>query len=52
MNEKDEKMLPVLQLFNRFDLYSKHDDLHDLDAIKPYYSKLMRKYFANDYLWV
>lgn len=52
MDAKDHKFLPVLQNFNKYDLYSKSDNLPDVASMTSYYSSLMEKYFDNPYLWV
>jgi len=51
MSEKDHEMLPVLQEFNRYDLYSKSDILYDIDKSKHYYTGLINKFFTNDFLF-
>jgi inositol oxygenase len=40
-SEYDKKMLSKIHLFNEFDLYSKVDNLPDIDELKPYYQKLI-----------
>ncbi|KAK3735687.1 hypothetical protein QZH41_003353 [Actinostola sp. cb2023] len=36
-NDKDREMLPWVIEFNKFDLYSKSDEVPDMDVLKPYY---------------
>jgi len=43
-DEHDRKMLPWVQLFNPYDLYSKNPEPPDWEAIKPYYTALLAKY--------
>jgi inositol oxygenase len=52
MDDKDRQMLPVLQQFNKYDLYSKSDDLLDIEALRPYYDTLMKKYLQRAWWWV
>jgi len=40
----DEEMLRWVKEFNKFDLYSKSDDVPDVANIKPYYESLLVKY--------
>lgn len=46
-NEKDHRMLPWIKEFNRFDLYTKSDELPDIDALMPYYQSLCDKYLPG-----
>lgn len=45
MDEKDEKMLAAVKAFNPYDLYSKSDDLPQVDELKPYYMELVNEFF-------
>ena len=49
---KDKEMFDTLKLFNKYDLYSKTDDIYDIEQLKPYYTGLVDKYFTNKYLFV
>ena len=51
-SEKDKKLYPQLKLFNKYDLYSKCDDIYDIEQLKPYYLSLIKKYFNNSYLYI
>ena len=51
MNEQDKKMLPWLQLFSRYDLYSKCPEKLDLDALLPYYQELVDEFFPSALSW-
>ena len=42
--------LGVLE-FNKFDLYSKSDDLPDPEALRPYYQSLIDKYCPGKLRW-
>jgi inositol oxygenase len=46
-NEYDWKMLPMIQMLQKCDLYSKRDEKLDLDKYLPYYKELIAKYFAS-----
>ncbi|CAL8319624.1 inositol oxygenase [Gadus morhua] len=50
-NEKDLRMLPWVQEFNKFDLYTKTADLPDVEALKPYYQSLIDKYCPGILKW-
>lgn len=52
MDEKDKRLLPVLQQFNQYDLYSKSDTLLNIDALRPYYGELMTRYLGRDWWWI
>jgi inositol oxygenase len=51
MNDKDRAMLPWVQKFNPYDLYSKSADRPQIDAVKPYYQELIREYFPEKIAW-
>ena len=44
MNDKDRRMLPWVQAFNPYDLYSKNPVPPKVDELKPYYEDLIAKY--------
>ncbi|XP_070572802.1 inositol oxygenase-like [Ptychodera flava] len=50
-NNKDKEMLPWVREFNKFDLYSKSDELPDIEALKPYYQSLIDKYMPGTLKW-
>jgi inositol oxygenase len=50
-NERDEEMLPWVQRFNPYDLYSKGDARPDVAALEPYYRDLVEKYFPEPLHW-
>jgi len=43
-DEKDRDMYYWVREFNKFDLYSKSDDMPDLEELTPYYQGLIDKY--------
>ena len=51
-SEKDKKFYPHLKLFNKYDLYSKCDDIYDIEHLKFYYFSIIKKYFKNSYLYI
>tara|TARA_B100000524_G_scaffold336735_1_gene226896 strand:- start:3151 stop:4896 length:1746 start_codon:yes stop_codon:yes gene_type:complete len=51
-SDKDIKFFPLLKLFNKYDLYSKSDDIYDIEKLKPYYINLITKYFTNPFLYI
>ncbi|XP_063304440.1 inositol oxygenase [Pelobates fuscus] len=50
-NEKDRKMLPWVQEFNKFDLYTKTEELPDVENLRPYYQNLIDKYCPRIMSW-
>lgn len=51
-SQTDKEYFPILKTFNKYDLYSKCDELYDTKVMKEYYSKLINKYFKNSYLYI
>ena len=51
MDDKDRAMLPWVKEFNPYDLYSKGDAAPDVEALKPYYTKLIGQYFPSKINW-
>lgn len=49
-SKKDLQYLKYLQLFSKYDLYSKCNEELEIDYI--YYKNLIRKYFKNSYLMI
>jgi inositol oxygenase len=43
LDEQDKQMLPWLVAFQKCDLYSKTDNLLDVQELKPYYMGLIHK---------
>ena len=50
-NENDIKSLRAVRAFNPYDLYSKSDGRCDPAILKPYYEKLIAKYFPDVIEW-
>lgn len=51
MNEKDREMLPWVQKFNPYDLYSKSAERPKVADVKPYYDELIGEYFPEKIAW-
>ncbi|KAK2783646.1 hypothetical protein FQN53_009098 [Emmonsiellopsis sp. PD_33] len=47
MNEEDHEMLKAVQAFNPYDLYSKTDDVPNIEELKPYYLELIDEFFPH-----
>ncbi|XP_043943248.1 inositol oxygenase [Protopterus annectens] len=50
-SKKDHEMLPWVREFNRFDLYTKTEDLPSVEELKPYYQSLIDKYCPGKLRW-
>lgn len=50
-NEKDKRLWPYLQAFNKYDLYSKDEEGIDVEALRPYYRDLVQRYFPQEIDW-
>uniref|UniRef100_A0A3Q3LQS1 Inositol oxygenase n=1 Tax=Labrus bergylta TaxID=56723 RepID=A0A3Q3LQS1_9LABR len=50
-DDKDLRMMPWVQEFNKFDLYTKTTELPDVDKLKPYYQTLIDKYCPGILKW-
>lgn len=44
MDKNDQQYFPWLQLFQKYDLYSKHDDPLNIESLLDYYIPLVNKY--------
>uniref|UniRef100_A0A3Q7IQI7 Inositol oxygenase n=1 Tax=Solanum lycopersicum TaxID=4081 RepID=A0A3Q7IQI7_SOLLC len=51
MNEEDHENLKWLQIFSKYDLYSKSNVRIDVEKVKPYYMSLIEKYFPSKLKW-
>lgn len=51
LDEHDRQMLPWVQKFNPYDLYSKCPERPDWDRLAPYYSALVEKYLPGWLCW-
>ncbi|KAI1970569.1 hypothetical protein LOZ53_006024 [Ophidiomyces ophidiicola] len=47
MNNDDKDMLEAVRAFNPYDLYSKSDEMPNIDELKPYYLDLIDEFFPN-----
>lgn len=50
-DKEDEETLKLVNDFNRFDLYSKSDELPDVEKLQPYYQSLIDKYCPGKLKW-
>ncbi|KAF7789716.1 hypothetical protein EIP86_000662 [Pleurotus ostreatoroseus] len=50
-NAADERALEAVRAFNPYDLYSKSDSPVNPEALKPYYQKLIAKFFPEVIEW-
>lgn len=53
-SQLDREMKPWVQLFNRYDLYTKHDKTYtdaELSELREYYDGLIKKYLPDQLLW-
>uniref|UniRef100_Q01Z78 Inositol oxygenase n=1 Tax=Solibacter usitatus (strain Ellin6076) TaxID=234267 RepID=Q01Z78_SOLUE len=51
MNDRDRRMLPWVQKFNPYDLYSKSAAPPDVAELKPYYEELISEFFPSKIAW-
>jgi len=51
-SDKDKRLFSILKTFNTYDLYSKHDEIINVETIKAYYSNLIKSFFTNDFLYI
>jgi len=51
-SENDKLFYKTLKQFNKYDLYSKSDEIFDIEKVKPYYIGLLNKYFNNSFLYI
>jgi inositol oxygenase len=50
-NEQDRKMLPWVQAFNPYDLYTKSHERPDMKKLRPFYDELIREFFPGELRW-
>jgi inositol oxygenase len=50
-DDHDRQMLPWVQAFNPFDLYSKSPSPPNWDQLRPYYEQLINKYLPPTFDW-
>ncbi|KAH9494961.1 hypothetical protein Btru_020692 [Bulinus truncatus] len=46
-NGKDDEMFPWIKEFNKFDLYTKSEDLPDVESLQPYYQSFIDQYLPG-----
>jgi inositol oxygenase len=51
MNDKDRRMLPWVQKFNPYDLYSKSAAPPNVAELRPYYEELIAEFFPAKIAW-
>ena len=51
MDERDRRMLPWVNEFNPYDLYSKSAERPDVRKVKPFYDELIAEYFPAELRW-
>jgi Predicted HD phosphohydrolase len=51
MNDHDREMLPWVQKFNPYDLYSKSSQKPDAVKLRPYYEELIAEFFPAKIRW-
>ncbi|XP_061917183.1 inositol oxygenase [Entelurus aequoreus] len=50
-DDKDLQMLPWVKEFNKFDLYTKAEEMPDVEKLRPYYQSLIDKYCPGLLRW-
>lgn len=50
-NARDRELLPWVNRFNPYDLYTKSHTKPDVKALKPFYDELIREYFPEKIRW-
>jgi inositol oxygenase len=50
-NARDRAMLPWVQKFNLYDLYTKNHAKPDVAALRPFYEDLIAEYFPAKLNW-
>ena len=50
-NARDREMLPWVQKFNPYDLYTKNHAKPDVKALRPFYDDLIAEYFPSKLNW-
>lgn len=51
LNDQDRKMLPWVQAFNPFDLYTKASERPDVKKLRPFYDDLIVEFFPKQLRW-
>jgi inositol oxygenase len=50
-NARDRELLPWVQKFNPYDLYTKNHAKPDVKALRPFYNELIAQYFPDKLNW-
>jgi len=50
-DDYDREMLKYVKAFNKYDLYTKADDLPDIERLQPYYQALIDEYLPGKINW-
>jgi inositol oxygenase len=50
-NEKDRSLLPWVQRFNPYDLYTKSHERPEVNTLRPYYEDLIAEFFPPSIRW-
>ena len=51
MNDHDQALFQWVRAFNPYDLYTKSDAPPDVEALRPWYEDLIRRYFPAELAW-
>jgi len=51
LNAQDRALLPWVQKFNPYDLYTKSHEKPDAQKLKPFYDELIHEYFPDQIRW-
>ena len=51
MDDEDINNLELLKIFNKYDLYTKSEKTYNINEMKLYYDKLIKKYFHSDVIY-
>lgn len=51
LSHRDYTLMKWVELFNRYDLYTKDATPIDVETLKPYYKALVEKYFPYELAW-
>lgn len=51
LSKDDSDLLEWIRKFNKYDLYTKHNDRPDIDKLWPYYQTLIDKYCPGKLKW-
>ena len=51
MNDHDRAMFTWVRRFNPYDLYTKSHEPPDVEALRPFYEKLIEEFFPSELVW-